>query len=468
MLSLSSPSQRFIRILLLLACCACGPSFLNAQPIPEADLPLPENYLPVLKNALETAVQQSPRMIARNTELVVADANRIISRSSQLPSMGFTGTYYPWTRDKRASGGVETYRNTDRTTYYLTIHQAAYHWGALRNAARIGALRLKIAEGQTAEVYRLLAQEIRSLYLQLILKKASLARSRLAQQQAEEKLSLAKDNLERRLIARASMYGPEMAFEYARLATDRAVDDYETSKASFARLCGRPPLAEDEIPEEIPAFEQPEQSAEPLLTEFSSRDELDTYALANMRKQVEAARLEHRIARVRLRPKLGLTVGVSQDEVSYYAAGLPGSRSGVQSLFTGLTVNWPIFDGFAAKGAKVSALARLRQLERSYADATVETREAVKSKLRQLEFAARALKLAEYSFAVDRGGYEAKKEDVELGLSAPSELLASEIGFRGSRISAYSTRADYLMKVADFLSSVGKDPALANLPAQYR
>ena len=45
---------------------------------------------------------------------------------------------------------------------------------------------------------------------------------------------------------------------------------------------------------------------------------------------------------------------------------------------------------------------------------------------------------------------------------------ASHLSFMDSQIYAWAARNEYLMKVADFLSTTQQDPALGKLPAELR
>src|ERR1019366_9125657 len=93
----------------------------------------------------------------------------------QLPSFGGYVGYYPWQRDWRADFPPDA--EVNRLDYKFSIHQPIYPWGALQNPTRIGELQLKMTEGQTAEGYRILVQEIRGQYLALVIKKAALAKA---------------------------------------------------------------------------------------------------------------------------------------------------------------------------------------------------------------------------------------------------------------------------------------------------
>jgi len=90
-------------------------------------------------------------------------------RAGQLPSLGGYANYLPWDRQVRSDLPEAT--NVNRLNYNFSVTQPLYHWGALQNNTRVGELQLRMTQGQTAEGYRMLVQEIRAQYLGLVIKK---------------------------------------------------------------------------------------------------------------------------------------------------------------------------------------------------------------------------------------------------------------------------------------------------------
>ena len=455
--------HRSIRLLALAPSLLCFISAVHAQSAPSDTFPLPETYFPALRGLIDTAAKQSPRMIARNTENAVAEANRISARSGQLPSVSGYFNYYPWTRDKRAdlpdSVGVK------KTAYNVSVTQPLFHWGALHDNTRIGELQSKVTQGQTAEAYRVLVDEIRAQFLQVIVNKAGLARSRFNQRVADEQLTLARSKLEKHVISEADMFGPTVAAEQGRLAADRAADDYENSRVYLGKLCGLPPLSDEQIPTEVPPVTPASSALQSVTAEYTGQAEPSNNSLQSLRDQIETEKLNYRIANARLRPKVNMVVGTSQDEQNY---SLNSVRYKVQSYFAGVTVNWSIFDGFATRSAKVTALARRRQLEQNYRDQTADTITAVKTQTRQLEFAARNLAIVERMVGSAGNVLTAKKEDVGRGIASDADVNAAQLSLLDWQLAAYGARNDYMMRVSRLLSATQKDPALLNVPSQTR
>jgi outer membrane protein TolC len=432
----------------------------RAEPAPAADWPLPETYFPALKSLLSSAVSQSPRMVARNAEMAVAEGNRIVARSGQLPALTGFLQYFPWQRDDRADLPAPV--TTNRLGFNLTLSQPIYHWGALRNNTRMGELQLHMTQGQTAEGYRLLVQELRAQYLQLVIRKVALARARLGLQIAQDNRDVAQTKFDRKVISSSDLFQPQLQLEQTQLALDRAAEDYESLKGVFARLCGTPVPSDASIPDEIPLVAGASPAFEPRLEAFTQQKDPGSYVLRNLRDQIEVERLSHQNITTRLRPQLNFLLGVSQDQQSY-SPNL-AAKYQVLSYFTGVQFTWSVFDGYAARGAAASSLARRRQLEASYQDQAASLTDQARSQLKQIGFARRSMDLSDRLLNANAAGLDQRKSDVGRGLASDADLRASQLAFQDAQLSTYSARADYLLKVSDYLSTLLEDPALANLP----
>lgn len=475
--SLFSPSfflmHRSIRLLALLSLLLPVALPLHAQSGASERFPLPETYFPALKGLLDTAAQQSPRMIARNTENAVAEANRIAARSGQLPSAGGYLSYYPWVTETRAvAGSTNGSANPDavlhpkKLAYSFSITQPLFHWGAVRNNSVIGELHKQITEGQSAEVYRLLVDEIRAQFLTVILNKRALARARFGQQMSDDQLALARSKREQNVISEAEMFGPTIAAEQARLLSDKTADDYENSRVYLAKLTGTPVLTNEQIPDEVPPITPASSAMQSVVAEFTGHSELDTYALEVARDQIENERLNYKIANTRLLPKFNAVAGVSQDEFSYSVN--IADKYKVQSYFAGVTVSWTIFDGFATRSAKRSSLARRRQLEETYRNQTSDLVDSIKSQMRQLDFSARNLAISERMLGSANDMLAAVRENLARGVASDSDVNSAQLTYYNSQITAFGARNEYMMRVARLLSATQQDPALINVPVRRR
>jgi outer membrane protein TolC len=464
---------RYICRLALLPLLISAISVAPAQSASSGSFPLPETYFSGLRELIDNAAKQSPRMIARNSENAIAEANRIAARSGQLPSAGGYLSFYPWVTETRAvAGSTNGNPNPDqilhpkKLTYNFTITQPIFHWGALRDNTRIGELQQKVVEGQSAEIYRILVDEIRAQYLQVIINKVALARTRFAQKIVDDDLALARSKREQNVISEADMFGPTIAAEQGRLATDKAVEDYESSRIYLAKLTGSPVLDDQQIPTEIPPVTPASSAMQSLVAEFTAHTDLTNYNSQALRDQIETEKLNYRVANTRLRPKFNFVAGTSQDEFSYSVN--IADKYKVQSYFAGVSISWSVFDGFATRSAKRMSLARRRQLEENYRNQTADTVTALGAQVRQMEFTARNLAISERLLGSANDMLTAKREDLSRGVASDAEVNAAQLAAYNWQLTTFGARNDYMMRVARLLSSTQNDPALVNYPAQRR
>lgn len=421
---------------------------------------VPEAYLPGLNSILKEAVSQSPRMINRNLDLEIADNDLVQSKSGLLPNVGGY-TRFAKTRDDRAdqTGTV----SVDKVAFDWQVSQAVFHWGALRNNARIGEIRKEMAQGNYRDGYRMLAQEIRSQYLGLIVRKNYLARARFNLAHQRELLTQAEARYEKREISDTQVSMARLSVEQAELSLDRTADDYDNFKAGFSRLVGRgATIADEDIPDDVPAINYEKGGFDSLLAGFLSQKEPMTITALNRRKQLEIEKLNYEVSKTRLLPKFNVVAGVTQDEQSYSLN--VAQRYRVLSYYAGLQVSWTIFDGLAARAATANVLARMRQIEndqRMYLDSLGST---MQSQARQIDFAARQMSLADRGLAGNISLLATRKDEARRGLASDADVRQVELSVMDARIGAINSRSDYLMKSADFVGQTSGDPVLANLP----
>jgi outer membrane protein TolC len=422
------------------------------------ELTLPEKLYPQLDVILKQAVQQSPQMINRTMDLEIAENNRIAARANVLPNAGGYYSYYKaWDDRADLNGRVKV----DKVGYSFSITQPVYHWGERMNYVRMGEIQKKIAQGNYQDGYRLLAQEIRSQYLQLIIKKLSLERSRVINKYNQDVRNAAEDRLAKKVISEAEIFIVRLNAERALIDLERAGLDFESAKQSFARLTGTPQLEDGAIPEQVAEASHPAEALERVLAAFLAQKDPPTIAAVNLRSQIELENLTYRNQKTRLRPKFNFVVGTSQDQQSYSLD--VAQKYKVNSLFGGLAGTWTVFDGFAAKAGQRNALFRRRQVENDYRGLTDSLAREAQAQLKQVDFSARLMSIANRLLAATKGGFEVKKTDYARGVVSENDVTLANMNYYEALISANAARADYLARVGNFLGTVAEDPVLANI-----
>lgn len=438
-----------------------------AAPSPEG-IVVPEQLFTDLDALLKKAVQQSPQMLRRALDLEIAENDRITAQSNLLPSASGYYSYYK-SKDRQATlydNPAQSYNpapyTLTKTPYAASVSQPIFYWGERRNYARIGEIRKLVAEGQYREGYRQLAQALRAEYLRLIVLKITAQRARYNQEYISNQLKQDEERLLKKVISEAAIFGARINAERAQIAMDRADTELAAAAHSFARLAGLGAgFSEKDVPDKFPEVTYTPAAVDRLMAGFLAQKDPPTTDAVTLREQLKIENLNYQINRTRLWPKFSATVGMSQDEQQNYFGG--GGKYTNRSIYGGLTVNWTIFDGFAAGAATRNSLARRRQLENDYLQLTEKLAEDVQSSAKQIGFAAREMAITDRLLIASEGNVRAKEEENRRGVSSEAEVGLVKLALYDAQFNAYNARRSYLVTVGDFLGMTVEDPVLANL-----
>ncbi|MDE3083987.1 MAG: TolC family protein, partial [Verrucomicrobiota bacterium] len=130
-----------------------------------------------MRDVLHSALQQSPQMIARNLDLAAQEANRYQQAAAMWPNLS-GGINYSYNKSAVAQNSLTSSTLSQGFYYSLNLNQPIYHWGALKAAADIARLQIKMSERQYADAYRQLTLTLRSQYLSLIMQKVVVRNAR--------------------------------------------------------------------------------------------------------------------------------------------------------------------------------------------------------------------------------------------------------------------------------------------------
>lgn len=448
-----TPNRLFALLLL-------GLSTIPATLCAAENVVLPERLFPELDRILHEAVLQSPAMLLRNLDLEIARGDEMQAKAGLYPNVG---GYLSYQESRESREDRSSSFNTAILNYSFSISQPIWHWRTVSNNARIGEIRRQIAGHQYQDGYRLLARQIRGAYLDLVVRKAAADQARFNLKQAEDTLRTAEDRLAKGATSGGEVFQVQMAAQQARLTTDRSAEDLNQALISFRHLTGRAAFGVDQIPEEIPLISGGDDAPPRLLADFLSRKEPENLDTIILRQQLEAQNLNLENQRKRLYPMFNLTAGVNQNRQNYSLTNVQLYR--VEDRYVGISLNWSIFDGFAARGAVISSLARMRQLEASYRELTQNLAENAQRQAKQTEFALRQMRIYDRWFD-DRGNFlRAREEDFKRGTASETDLNGARAGYHQAEITAFGSRAAYLMQVCDFLGGIMEDPVLEQVKA---
>jgi len=433
---------------------------------PSSNLPpLPEDLIPALRPILISALAQSPQMLAQDIAIAQAEATRIIDRAGLLPSLGTTLQYGKNNSSSSYPTGTVSSSNQG---FFPSVYanQAIYHWGALKAQADIGKIGVRIAERNYADAYRQLIVSTRTQFLTLIGKKIGLRNETFALQQAEEALAVAKDKMKAKTLPPGADVGYQLAVDGERLARDRMVDDLENSARVFALSIGQNDFSAQNIPNEIPRPSYVPDTTAQLLQRFVQEQGEKTYTIANLHDEIKQAELSYRMAKVRLRPMIGFSAYYSQLPTASAGPGY-GEQYNTQSRNFDIVAGWSIFDGFATRGAKLSALSSKRSLERTLRTTVDLTMAQARDFEKQLGFSWRGLDLSQQRRDLAEGGLNGTIDYVKRGLAPATDIGAARMSFFQSEAVLAAARADFLNQWSQFVSTLCVDPMLDVIPSRY-
>jgi len=176
-----------------------------------------------------------------------------------------------------------------------------------------------------------------------------------------------------------------------------------------------------------------------------------TFAIANLRDQVRQAELSYKMAKVRLRPMLGLNAYWSQQPTASVGRGYVQQYI-TQTRNIDLIASWSIFDGLATRGAKLSALSSKRGMERSLRTTQAQMLAQVRDLEKQLGFSWRALSLSQQRRDMAEGGLNGTIDYVKRGLLSATDIGAARMGFYQAELALAAARADFLNQWSVYVS----------------
>lgn len=455
-------TARGMRVALMAAALGMGGFSLTAA---ESNLPgpLPEEMFPQLKAILDAAVNQSPQMLARNIDLAQMEGNYYVARSQLLPNFATSVSYN--VSDASVSTNTDVTSRSSGLFYSAGLNQSLFRWGTAKAGADAGKIQLHISKKNYREAYRTLVLTLRSQFLYLVVKKMTLRNAIFDRDQMAGILALQEENLRNGRISQSEILPSRLRLEELSLHAERAEEDLANSKRIFMRTAGLQDLGDDVIPDDIPvpAFES--TKVNPLLQKFLGVDWEENLLVQANRDWIKVADLNYKVAKYRLYPMFGFGASISQSN-STNASENSVSQVGVLSKYIGVTASWSIFDGFATRGAKMSALANKRYYERQLQNHVDTIMDQARSLERQVSFSYRAMNLAATRKSIADSAVQNAKDELARGLTSETAVQVALGSQNQSQLALLVQKTDFLARWSEFVSTIGQDPLVKALPAK--
>lgn len=379
-------------------------------------------------------LREHPRATAAEAALGRARAQWVSSHAGLLPKASLTSS---WSRtegvgDLSALAGVQ--EGDERQTHSLALTQTLFAGGRSLGAAGAGWAAWGAAKRAHDAALAQLAYDARAACVDWQAALESLEIARDAEAFALRQLEQARQQEELGAGSRIDRLFFENGLAQARIRLEGAAVAELRARGDLEALLQRP-LDDGE----------PARSLEELVAERVGEgapedwpaDELP--ALAGLRLGWSASRWSLLSSGGSVLPTLsaGLTWSNSGSDPFTYQS------EHTDRLF-GLTLSWPLFQGFSGAAAVASASAGLRQARAVYENGRFESRSAWSTQERALTAAARQAELAERSLAVAAENLSLLEQRRDLGLADATDLLQAELNLRSAKGSLVEARAAWL------------------------
>ncbi len=409
---------------------------------------LPENSFSGLRDLLEAAMTEAESIQLRELTEQNYEGQRIVSKSIKNPQLRANVTYR-----KEQDFEEDESRIGDRLLYSLTLSKSLFHWGALEANKAKGDLNLEIEELKTFEAYRTLALDIRKKYLGILVAQKEADLSQRNFERAQARLELERERLKAGNASIVQVYNQEVALnsvELDQMKKDNALEDQidllarQSGVPSQEIRAGLPsgiPQRELLTPEEIASIEQ-----------YFDEGVNQSLSVQTQSKSLEFSEKDLHISNQRLKPKIGLSVGLTQYELDEI-----GRRRAEEIVYAGITIGWSIFDGNATKGSKMSAMARIEQVKRQLESAKSTYEFNLQRAKKLLDLNARILERDEKALTQASNHLRDTKKEFEGGRASPDDLERVEISFASQEVRTYRSRSEYYNALASISSLLGFD-----------
>jgi outer membrane protein TolC len=310
-----------------------------------------------------------------------------------------------------------------------------------------------IAKHDLAGVRRSLALEVRDAYLALILQKMGVRNTRFADDLVKKTLEQQEVRFKAAEITSGEISIARLRKDESSLAVDRASSDLAFAIDAFRRLTGFDSFSEASIPNVIaPPPEEPAQT-----TPIESKGYLKSESLLINELQIEQAKLNYKIDRKLLWPKLNAIAGVAQDDNLYSTT--QGTIT-TTVAFVGLHLQWSIFDGFSAKGRRLQSRTRLRQLQETRSDLIEALGNSANQQAARVGFAWRAYKHARQRNDWAVGGVAYEKGNLTRGLSSEEQIANAQAVLNQAELAVNDALAKFYSASARYASTMQADPLI--------
>ena len=415
-------------------------------------LTTPESLFPQLANIYTVANEKAPSLLREIQKISEAEGRGYLFSSDKYPHLNFdlnTG-YERREREK----GVDS--DDLRNFFNLSLNQPIYHWGGIVARERIGEIDIHLAKEEYERFYQSLAQEIRLLYLSLILENVSLRNTKLREEITRKHLGILDEQRRQGVLSEDDYTLQYIQLQEILLEIQKNKNKAQRLIERLVYITGYKQINLNHLPPEVPPPSLERNIFEQRLNNFTESGYKNNlkFSLNAQRIQREKENLKYIESINRPLLNIHLTVQQVQDNTATF--------NDVDTLiyFGGVRLTWNIFDGFATKGKKIASMARIRLLEQEELGINNELTREARDMATDLDLSFRSLELNEARYPFTKKFWDRDCQLWKENRISELEYLESRLTFFNKQKDLYMARSDFLLNLSKFLSHVGQDPAM--------
>jgi len=404
-----------------------------------------------LEEAVKIALEQNPsNRVAREGVNGATEAVGV-ARAPYYPDLGLAASYDRWQRHAFLPNGIVPPGSptiigpTNDWFTGVTTHYTLFDFGRRRAKLRAAQARQGVAQEDVDRVRQDIALSVHQAYFGLVASLETEGVARRALARAEDHLRVAKERKAAGAVPQADVVRAQVEVAEAQLALERAEGLVRVAKGNLNTAMGLPverPVEVDRSPREIvpPATINLDEA---LKRAVSARPEL-----RGAQQRIEAARQGVSLARSAYGPKVKGEASWGWRDTSYF----PHDKD----WLVGVSIDLPIFTGFARKHQMSGARSALSREEADAERLTQAVRQEVWSAHSKLRETYEATRSTEVQLRDAQESLRLTSERYQAGAGTINDLMDSEAALARAEAVRVAALWDYQMAKSWFQRSVGE------------
>lgn len=433
-------------------------------PFLRADVPYPhctpDALFPQLIEIYKVANKKAPSLLREIQNISEAEGMGYLFSSDKLPNINF-GLNAGYERRERERG-----KDSDefRNFFNLSLDHPIYHWGGVDARDRIGQIDINLAKEEYQRFYQNLAQEIRVLYLSLIIENVSLRNTQLEEEITRKSLASLEDKQRQGLLSDDDYTLQHIQLQETLLNILKNKKKGQRLLRRLIYISGYEQLKLDNLPAEVPRPSLETDTFQQFLSSFFEGGYKENPIHSLNAKRIQREKENLKFIESNNRPLLDILLSAHQIQDN------TATFNDVDTLiyFGGVRLTWNIFDGFATKGRKIASMARIRLLEQRQEGINNELNRDAREMASDLDLAYQSLQLNEARFPFTQKFWDRDKQLNEQNRLSELEFLESRLNYFNKQKELFMARSNFILDFSELLSLIGQDPALLyfTLPAE--